>query len=97
MSLQCLWSDAIPSHFIHKSNHRKQFYRTRFLLAMSQERPREFWIILGSRCGWGRRNVQRKFGSVALHHLQTATTCGQPEPSRGQGETPPVRYSRLGG
>lgn len=74
MSLQCLWSDAIPSHFIHKSSHRKEVLAK---TAESKHGARGFWTINCSRCDQGRANVHRKFDTVAFHHLQTATTCGQ--------------------
>lgn len=84
-SLQCLGSDAIPSHFIHKSSHRKQVTTHSLpwppVPAESQEKAWWFEVTMSSRCYWGHCNVQGKLCAVALHHtlgnLQTATTCDQ--------------------
>lgn len=72
VSLQCLGSDAIPSHFIHKSSHRKQVTTHSLpwppVPAESEEKVWWFEVTMSSRCCWGHCNVQGKLCAVALHH-----------------------------
>lgn len=83
VSLQCLWSDDVPSHFIHKSDPGKQV--TTLSIHCSavrcqlthREQADYLGVAMSSRCCWGHCNVQGKFFESHSGTLQTATTCSQ--------------------